>query len=523
MKTQLWSPTQADLDALASKTADNTLTSVDGGPEVVKLMFTVALLTEMVGGGRDKGIVDVNHPFRGKALRCRLRAWWRLLARTGHFQLKPRGGAIEKPATWEALYEAEVLRWGGKNRDGKPVAGRVEVVIEMSTKESERVDGPRASPGNMPGYVVFAPFQKVDGKPSPDCFRKFGKRDSSAQLTIICAADIEDEVLRCLRWWASFDGFGARTRRGAGTVMVVDARGVLKPISIKDAAKAGCILTARPVRNDAIQAWQECAEKLRSFRQGHDHTDIRNALSAVAQSVSPSESERENLKSQLDAAVQTFKPGGTKAIDESVRPFGELKPPQLKKNKKGAIVWNVGYRPGRSNWPEPDMIRRAFGTHAPHHVPRDDRPQCFPRAVLGLPFVGQFAHPLPDNEGDPGKFQVLPEQGERLASSIIVKPRAVADGRYEAIALFVPPILPLNETDGVPAPQGVSKAALLAMRVQVKTQGDNGVDKGDPVPVWNKANWAAGKSVPPVEVLGTNTAGTPAGDPISAFLNYFVK
>ncbi len=77
-------------------------------------------------------------------------------------------------------------------------------------------------------------------------------------------------------------------------------------------------------------------------------------------------------------------------------------------------------RPGRSHWPEPDVVRAVLGRAEPRHrIPIHSPPiRKLPRAQFGLPIVMHFK-----DRGDPST-RIIPANSdyERLASPLIFRP-----------------------------------------------------------------------------------------------------
>ena len=70
--------------------------------------------------------------------------------------------------------------------------------------------------------------------------------------------------MRSLRWWTTFGGIGARTRRGCGSLYCA----TLKPINKKEAGGMGCELVLQNKPGSALQAWKRAVHTLYEFRQG---------------------------------------------------------------------------------------------------------------------------------------------------------------------------------------------------------------------------------------------------------------
>ena len=163
---------------------------------------------------------------------------------------------------------------------------------------------------------------------------KLLKQGYGFNLTLRLDGSVTDsqrrQVEQALRWWASFAGVGARTRRGVGAIKLNGNLDRLRPVSKEEVeALHGQMVLGRR-RNDALGAWTEAVEALQSFRQG----------------------------------------------------LG------VGRNRQ-----HGGNRPGRSRWPEPDAIREIFGRHTPRHEPEHPAKGMFPRAAFGLPLVFHFKDP----------------------------------------------------------------------------------------------------------------------------------
>lgn len=138
-------------------------------------------------------------------------------------------------------------------------------------------------------------------------------------------------------------------------------------------------------------------------------------------------------------------------------------------------------RPGRSLWPEPDALRRIQKNlgYDRRHEPEHPAGNVFARSVFGLPINYQSRQEKALN------IMLKPEFGERLPSPLILRPRLV-DGEYQPMAL----VLPYDD--------------ILKMNVCV---GDKSY------PIWQDD---AANRIDPIQENG-------GGDPIQAFLKYFLK
>ena len=261
------------------------------------------LVTPMYGGGVNAGEVDKAMPVRASGIRGQLRFWWRLLY----------GG----DRTSKKLFEAECKLWGGIASSGA-VASKIAVRVESDPAESHLT--PKGAL-DVPSYSL------VDSGGDP----KLLKAGYSFKMLMGFSRRATDEqrsqVVECLRWWASFGGVGARTRRGLGAFKASCDDADLKPVlSDEVQTLGGWIVTGRPT-NDPQGAWRSAVGALESFRQG----------------------------------------------------------PGVGRSRKAGTGAN---RPGASNWPEAEAIRDLANKAKP--APKDDEEAFFPRAAFGLPIVFQF-------------------------------------------------------------------------------------------------------------------------------------
>ena len=199
------------------------------------------LITPMYGGGVEPGKVDCAMPIRASALRGQLRFWWRLLFSGG------------RKAT--DVFQDECALWGGISAEG-PQASQVTVRVDSEpvNDDSQLID---AQPPHVPNYGLIPdrnePLLLAQGY-------KF-------QVTLELQHDEKKrQVVEALRWWASFGGVGARTRRGFGAVEV-DCAGV-EPVRPNEIQGSGGRVVVGGAHHDALAAWRSALEPLRRFRQG---------------------------------------------------------------------------------------------------------------------------------------------------------------------------------------------------------------------------------------------------------------
>lgn len=262
------------------------------------------LITPMFGGGVKPGEVDRAMPIRAGAVRGQLRFWWRLLHGAGRDLTE--------------LFTAESALWGGIS-GGRPRASQVALQVRNTPVGDQQLK--HKNKLSIPTYALIL---ERDDDPvlmqadySFELVLRFNERVTPTQ---------QEEVVEALRWWASFGGVGARTRRGLGAVKVVGDHMELKPVTTEEVkAKGGWMIVGKTAIH-AVKAWKDAVGTLQRFRQG----------------------------------------------------------PGLGRNH------GQHNRPGRSHWPEADTIRRTVKTPAPMHQPKHKVDGFYPRAAFGLPIVFHF-------------------------------------------------------------------------------------------------------------------------------------
>ena len=300
------------------------------------------LVTPMYGGGVTAGEVDRDMPIRASALRGQLRFWWRLLNDVG------------QPAS--RLFDDESDLWGGISSQG-PRASRVTLQVKSAPVTAGGLIAKTALANQNPrGFPAYALIVQPGQNPS------FLKAGYAFDLVLRFKGSItppqRDSVIEALRWWASFAGVGARTRRGFGAVKATAGGVGLNPVSPAEVGRRGGWMVMRKPAQNATAAWSDAVDALQQFRQG----------------------------------------------------VGVGRNP------------GAGRRPGRSRWPEADTIRRLVGTHAPGHQPTHPVDGFYPRAAFGLPLVFHFrdrGDPQPTNNNN---LVLNPDGRERMASPLICRP-----------------------------------------------------------------------------------------------------
>lgn len=374
------SPLAPTVDQLPRKRADGK----------AELELDLQVVTPIFGGGPVTRLPDSVDVIRTAGIRGHLRFWWRALH-------------ASPGVNCEDLYQREMSLWGGPTGSGgfgrSPVELRVDI-IARKCPQAAKLD-----------YALFS-ARGSDGQP-PANVRQAGVR---FRLRLRVPIALERQVVDALRAWILFGGYGGRTRRGLGSLTTIDDHAswlpqrptleALNAVFGRDIVRtsssggddiprlAGARIFAGSERTDAEDAWRVAVGWLSDFRQGS----------------------------------QSF---------EGARQPG--------KDKR---------RPSISNWPEADKVRqlsRAKRGLPWAHPPRHNDVPAWPRAGFGLPIVGQFQkksrREVPWERDSPPRtepddFQILWQSPDgicrnRLASPLIVKPLALANGKHSPIALWL--------------------------------------------------------------------------------------
>jgi CRISPR-associated protein Cmr2 len=232
-------------------------------------IYSCKLVTPLYGGGVVAGEVDREMPIRAASLRGQMRFWWRV--------------ACDSFDDQQAMFKREREIWGGIG-DKKPVASRVSLrvrnVSALEIKPAHRYPSDPENPGKLKSfplveawaeaYALFSAQGRLaknrrDFEEKP---KALAQKGMTFDLLVGMASALTDqqrgEVERSLRWWASFGGIGARTRRGLGSVQVTG----LDPVSAAEVQERGGRLVLRPPVGDATAAWKASVGLLKEFRQG---------------------------------------------------------------------------------------------------------------------------------------------------------------------------------------------------------------------------------------------------------------
>lgn len=207
-------------------------------------LYECKLVTPMYGGGVMAGEVDKAMPIRASAIRGQLRFWWRIA--NGPF------------ASSAEMFRRETAIWGGIG--GKePTASQVEARIVAPPIGQNQLIPSSAKHGPE---VIYA-----FGAASINGATNWLSAGYKFCLQLRYPPAIQSEVQAALRYWASFGGLGARTRRGFGAFELIDPESKIGPVPPTEVEKLGGKLVLRDAK-DAEIAWKNAIGLLRNFRQG---------------------------------------------------------------------------------------------------------------------------------------------------------------------------------------------------------------------------------------------------------------
>lgn len=341
-----------------------------------RILLTCRFISPVFGGGVEPRQYDEVTPVRVPAIRGQLRTWWR---------------ATHADLDLNALRKLEAQVFGGVH--GKVLPSAVSLHVVQQPRPPKRLDV----------FKQGDAFKLTDDKLRNLAYGAFPLRgtastphaplwvfDGPFQLEISFPTKWKDEVERALWAWLHFGGLGGRTRRGFGAIELVD--GNWKLPSIKE-------------------GWPKAPHQKRKWPTLRKPGDVHT---------SPGDfSTGQQAQERLLGVLLQMRQG-----------------PGMGRNRG-----NQRNRPGRSLWPEPDTLRRIHGVGSHRHTEpmHDPRIEKFPRAAFGAPVIFHFK--TERGEREPRDSTLVPVVGEkvmnRLASSLILRPHANGQGRFEAMAVHL--------------------------------------------------------------------------------------
>ncbi len=402
----------------------------DDAPDIHIRSYRV--ITPLFGGGVEPQHADPISVVRASEIRGQLRFWWRAT----------QGGQYG-PDGLEKMKQDEDKLWGSTSNPSM-VHVEVRLVDEGKLVTSYNQRGQQIHIGDPGSPLSYAAFPlRPTGQANKMGGLRFGVRFDLV-VTLPKAVQKREQVLAALWAWETFSGIGARTRRGFGAVHCDRVEGIQnagpwQPLSSKE--------------QDVLRWFQEQLKSFVKPGNGPENVPLINQAQLPVL----------GKPANIEAFQQEFERKVHEALINS-----ECPPAQVKDWLPALIAWyypieqmrkfrqsrhnNAQGRPfGRSHWPEPDEIRWRFshgfrGRHAHPQPQGRQRRNKFPRAAFGLPIIFQFKDGVDQPQGahiDPRQTILRGANHDRLASSLILRPLACADGRFVSVALVLnAPTLP---------------------------------------------------------------------------------
>jgi CRISPR-associated protein Cmr1 len=440
--------------------------------ELATWTFDLETITPVLGGGVEPFEPDDLDIVRVPGLRGHLRWWWRALFATP--------AELRDPTS---LLAREARLWGGVFKDGgvrSPVRLRVDLLSHTRPEPAGKHEW-REPRDDRPGryrplptwnrdlerlsYALFplmrdstyleAHTPDRPGASPPPIATKHVRRNIVFRLSVAHPGldpKLCTELLATLWMWAHFGGVGARTRRGFGALGVRHAR--------------------TPERG-----WSEAFDRTRPFVDR-----LRWVLSRVKSHVG-------DLGERLAGAKLFVDTAPTAAADA----HGQLLRSLADFRQRPGFARDPGNKPntpGRSRWPEPDLLRALYaktvvarGARVPawEHPPRAQAERfAAPRAAFGMPLELQFKQ---ENRQDSrANAAFLPPDGRRWPSPLLLRPLASPGGKAVAAmlvlsgphGLHLPPRVQVEFKDGtVPSDAPDIKLTMQGAAASIAEHGSN--------------------------------------------------
>ena len=171
-----------------------------GGPRMASLRVQLKTLTPILGGAAEARTLDSWDAIRAPSIRGHLRFWWRAL----------HAHAFE---TSKDLAARERELWGGMTKEGG-TRSCVELHVEVE-RSSLSEDSSDIGPRDLGAYALW-----VAQSPRAPRWRS----GVVFWLHVRMPVERRMEVELALRAWLLWGGYGSRTRRGLGSLSVVEER-----------------------------------------------------------------------------------------------------------------------------------------------------------------------------------------------------------------------------------------------------------------------------------------------------------
>ncbi|MGH7098283.1 MAG: type III-B CRISPR module RAMP protein Cmr1 [Stellaceae bacterium] len=359
-----------------------------GEPARASFSVEIETVTPILGGAPEPRTIDQVDVIRVPTIRGHLRFWWRALQRDPELLADPAKLAAAEAALW------------GKAADN--AGGRSPVEIRVEILHSSQIDRDNVDANSVAGYALW-PARQGEQDPAPAPRRRPGVR---FHLHVTASASVLCDVRNAVRAWVLFGGYGSRTRRGVGSLTVAGEEEE-QAEWLPHLDNPGTLIGRSQLRSGLSVAFG---------------TDVLAPLTTPREPSFP-------ILAGAFLVIGGFKESATDVWTQALQWLRDFRQREDFARNPGTAP----LRPGRSRWPEPDKLRRLFGTHSAAHAPRYDASPAWPRAQFGLPILGQFSNAR--GPGEPPKFELTWQDArgklqDRMASPLIIKPLPVVGGFY---------------------------------------------------------------------------------------------
>lgn len=342
------------------------------------------LVTPLFGGGVMPRENDPSKLIRETSVRGQLRFWWRAMRASGTIgEMKAR--------------EDEIFGSGGENARQSKLLVKVRVTNTGNEKDIFRPEGKRIKAIDEWAKIAYAAFalQPSREEQQVGIMPKKVREKVEFEVELSFPEDLRSEVEAALWAWETFGGIGGRTRRGFGAIELLQIGENGQQRSVKKYRKETAEHQFREDLKKHLLPNKACHAEL-------PHLSEETVFRILA---------AKDVKEAWEVAV------------EKLRSFRQFR--RDKKTGKESPY-------GKSQWPEPDEIRRLSGNLQPSIVRK------FPRAVFGLPIIFHF----PQEGGAIPDATLKPKEFDRLASPLILRPIACEDGAVAIALILETPRLP---------------------------------------------------------------------------------
>jgi CRISPR-associated protein Cmr1 len=372
------------------------------------------LITPLLGGGVESKEADPVKCVSEKGIRGQLRFWWRACKGASAF--------TSQRDILRDLKEREAAIWGSASSSASPSPSKVLLAVRIVNQGFEdepfildQRNRPRTRTGTVvPSYGAFSlqPTEEerariLKGELRLRVVRVGVEFELTLGLALGLTPEQKEEIDSTLWCWETFGGVGGRTRRGFGALQLVkqDDRIVEHPPLAKVDDIINEMLGEKVAKgnwHDSVPHLSTNAGQLKVTRKQDPRADF---------------TKHDGEAMQVTSALKAWR-----HLVDSLQRF--------RQSPRTSTHYH-----GRSHWPEPDAIRRKT-TYAAHRAPEHPVTDKFPRAAFGLPIIFKFKDD-DVRQGDPPQTTLAGVKHNRLASPLILRPLACANGDAVGLALIL--------------------------------------------------------------------------------------